>query len=159
MVATTLILVLLAPMFVTIGLVLKLSRPGAVFFRQTRIGRNGAFGMLRFGSWRHSPGLLSIDRTLEESGLAALPTLINVLRGELSLIGPPPHPADDRGLSTIDGRSALGFRPGLFSWQLLVAAGAVQMTIDEAKLRDAERGVGNDLKLMWYSARGALYRR
>jgi exopolysaccharide biosynthesis polyprenyl glycosylphosphotransferase len=112
-IVSALLLVALTPLLVAIAAVVKASSPGPVFFRQRRIGRDGReFTMLKFRSMREptgpirafvppdgcAPGGVELgDRRtplgswLRRASLDELPQLINVLRGEMSLIGPRPE--------------------------------------------------------------------
>jgi exopolysaccharide biosynthesis polyprenyl glycosylphosphotransferase len=114
--AAALLLLLLAPLLLTVAVAVKLSSRGPVFFRQTRIGRDGhTFEMLKFRSmrWEERKGaddnvlLLPSDlapggvegadrRTpfgtlLRRTSIDELPQLINVLKGDMSLVGPRPE--------------------------------------------------------------------
>lgn len=103
-------LLLLLPLFVPIALAIRLDSPGPVFFRQLRIGRSRPdrvelFYMIKFRSMRSDAEALSgpvwaqrddlritrVGRFLRRSRLDELPQLFNVLRGEMSLIGPRPE--------------------------------------------------------------------
>jgi polysaccharide biosynthesis protein PslA len=98
-------LVLLAPLFAVIGILIKLSSPGPVFFLQRRSGYNGVeFRIFKFrtmvtledGDWitqasKGDPRVTRIGRLLRRCNLDELPQLLNVLRGEMSIVGPRPH--------------------------------------------------------------------
>lgn len=100
------LLVTLTPLMLLIALAVKLDSPGPVLFRQSRGGRGSArFTMLKFRSmrWadccagtvaaarRDDPRVTGVGRLLRRTSLDELPQLINVLRGEMSLVGPRPH--------------------------------------------------------------------
>lgn len=106
MAVASLSLLAMAPLFAAIALAVKLSSPGPVLFRQTRIGQFGRqFEILKFRSmrenddgdtqWSVSAGtdhrVTTVGRILRPSHLDELPQLINVLRGEMSLVGPRPE--------------------------------------------------------------------
>jgi exopolysaccharide biosynthesis polyprenyl glycosylphosphotransferase len=121
-VAAAVLLALMAPLMAAIALAVKLTSPGPVLFRQPRIGRDGReFELLKFRSmaevgdsaswvqlldlearlWDRAPGgLEGTDRRtrlgafLRRHSLDELPQLINVLRGEMSLVGPRPERPD-----------------------------------------------------------------
>lgn len=111
----------LAPLFAAIALAIKLDSPGPVIFRQRRVGLGGrSFTLLKFRSMRcgadaakadlchlntygdarlfkmpDDPRVTRVGRFLRRSSLDELPQLLNVLRGEMSLVGPrPPLPAE-----------------------------------------------------------------
>jgi Undecaprenyl-phosphate glucose phosphotransferase len=103
---SSLALVVLSPLFLLIAALIKLTSPGPVFYRQERCGLNGrAFGMLKFRSMRtdaeqqtgavwarkDDPRCTPLGRFLRWSSLDELPQLINVLRGDMSLVGPRPE--------------------------------------------------------------------
>jgi lipopolysaccharide/colanic/teichoic acid biosynthesis glycosyltransferase len=106
-VVSLLTLVLLAPLFVALMAVLKLTGQGEVFFRQERVGAGGRlFGLYKFATMlRDSPstgsGLLTLaddprvlpfGRILQRTKLDELPQLLNILLGDMSIIGPRPQP-------------------------------------------------------------------
>ncbi|WP_298813370.1 sugar transferase [uncultured Roseibium sp.] len=99
-------LVLLMPLFVLIALSIKLTSRGPVFFRQQRYGLNGApFEVLKFRTMykkmcddsgvvqtvKNDPRVTPVGSFLRKSNFDELPQLINVLRGDMSLVGPRPH--------------------------------------------------------------------
>ncbi|MES0879869.1 sugar transferase [Roseibium sp. SCP14] len=99
-------LVLLFPLLAAIAVAIKLTSPGPVFFRQQRIGLNGTlFTILKFRTMHmhmcdtsgvlqtvtDDPRVTRIGRFLRKSNFDELPQLINVLIGEMSLVGPRPH--------------------------------------------------------------------
>jgi exopolysaccharide biosynthesis polyprenyl glycosylphosphotransferase len=99
------LLVLLSPLFALIALVIKLDSRGPVFFRHQRIGKDGEpFFLWKFRSMRlhtpayeHSPTsesdtrLTRLGRVLRRLSIDELPQLVNVLRGDMSLVGPRPE--------------------------------------------------------------------
>jgi exopolysaccharide biosynthesis polyprenyl glycosylphosphotransferase len=96
-------LVLGAPLFVIIALAVRFTSPGPVLFRQQRVGQRGReLEILKFrtlptcrgsdAEWSPPPeGISGLGRWLRTAGLDELPQLINVLRGEMSLVGPRPE--------------------------------------------------------------------
>jgi exopolysaccharide biosynthesis polyprenyl glycosylphosphotransferase len=143
----TFALVLVAPLLAAIALIVKLDSPGPVFYRQTRIGRDGKpFVMWKFrtmvdgadamkASLRElneadglfkiaaDPRITRVGRMLRRGALDELPQLINVLRGEMSLVGPRPLvPDDDDRITGLD-RRRLQLTPGMTGrWQILGSA-------------------------------------
>lgn len=105
-VASGLGLLLLLPLLVVMALLVKLSSRGPVFYLQARVGRDGSeFDMLKFRSMRsdaeassgpvwtteNDPRVTGIGRFLRRYSLDELPQLWNVLRGDMSLVGPRPE--------------------------------------------------------------------
>jgi lipopolysaccharide/colanic/teichoic acid biosynthesis glycosyltransferase len=99
-------LIVFAPLFVGIAIVIKATSPGPVFFRQKRYGyHNRRFWIFKFrtmytdrGDARgtqqttsNDPRITPIGRILRKSSLDELPQLINVFKGDMSLVGPRPH--------------------------------------------------------------------
>jgi len=95
-------LIVLSPLMVVIAAAIRLEDGGPVFFRQTRVGRNGAeFNCLKFRSMpvnssnvpKAAAGSLTITRVgrfIRRTNLDELPQLFNVLAGQMSLVGPRP---------------------------------------------------------------------
>jgi lipopolysaccharide/colanic/teichoic acid biosynthesis glycosyltransferase len=115
-----LVLVLGAPVFALLALALLLALGRPILFRQRRAGRHGApFTLLKFRSMREGTApdaarLGRFGRWLRASGLDELPQLVNVLRGEMSLVGPRPLPCDYTPLFSAAEAERLRVRPGLF---------------------------------------------
>ncbi len=99
-------LILLAPLFLVLAICIKLSSPGPVFFLQPRLGLNGKrFNVLKFRSMkshhttngivtqatRDDPRVTPVGRFMRRTSLDELPQFINVLKGEMSVVGPRPH--------------------------------------------------------------------
>ena len=99
-------LALMAPLFAVIALLIKLDSPGPVFFKQARVGQtNRMFRMLKFRSMytekcdrnghvstdRKDPRVTRFGQFIRRSSLDELPQIINILRGEMSFVGPRPH--------------------------------------------------------------------
>lgn len=98
-------LILLAPVFLVLAVLVRLDSPGPVFFVQERVGMNGRrFRMLKFRSMRadaerggpgwtveNDPRRTALGATLRRLSLDELPQLWNVFRGDMSLVGPRPE--------------------------------------------------------------------
>jgi exopolysaccharide biosynthesis polyprenyl glycosylphosphotransferase len=137
-------LVLLAPLFAVIAVLIKRSSPGPVFFRQTRVGRGATrFEIVKFRTMRSDaeerklelrdrnetrglfkisddPRITGIGRILRRTSLDELPQLINVLRGEMSLVGPRPLVVDEDEQVVGWYRGRLDLTPGMTgAWQIL----------------------------------------
>lgn len=122
----SLALVVLAPVFALIACILRFSGPGSVIYRGWRVGRDGRlFRMLKFrtmvpnaGRGREitvdrDPRVTRIGRLLRASKLDELPQLINILRGEMSLVGPRPESPHYVAHYTPEQRAVLTVRPGI----------------------------------------------
>jgi len=124
----------LAPLLLAVAIAVKLDSPGPVFFVQTRIGRgNKQFRMLKFRSMRvescdgaghastarDDDRITRVGRIIRSTSLDELPQLLNVLRGEMSVVGPRPHAlgsrAEDKLFWEIDSRywHRHAIKPGL----------------------------------------------
>jgi Undecaprenyl-phosphate glucose phosphotransferase len=101
-----LLVLLLSPLFALIALAIRLDSPGPVIFRQARRGWNGSvFTIYKFRTMRNEaaddegeeqarrddPRVTRIGRILRRTSLDELPQLFNVLKGDMSLVGPRPH--------------------------------------------------------------------
>ncbi|MFN4033336.1 MAG: sugar transferase [Fimbriimonadales bacterium] len=98
-------LLILAPLFVLIAALVRLDSPGSVFFAHERVGRGGRkFKVLKFRTMiadapkrgasitaGHDPRITRVGRILRQTKLDELPQLWNVLKGEMSLVGPRPE--------------------------------------------------------------------
>jgi exopolysaccharide biosynthesis polyprenyl glycosylphosphotransferase len=146
-VGSTLGIVFLSPLLLTIAAMIKLTSPGPVLFRQTRVGRGGhPFQMLKFrtmhdGADAQKPELSSLNeadglfkiaddpritpggRLLRRTALDELPQLFNVLRGQMSLVGPRPLVLEEDRLIQGWYRRRLSLTPGMTGdWQVFGAA-------------------------------------
>ena len=119
-------LVALSPVFGIVACWIKLTSPGSLFYRQMRVGKDGGqFQILKFRSMldRASPGLgitISGDTRVTPVGvvlrrykLDELPQLWNVLRGDMSLVGPRPELPNYVATYTEEQRQVLTVRPGI----------------------------------------------
>ena len=122
----TLALVAAAPVLLACACLVKVSSRGPVLFRQERIGRFGRpFNIMKFRTMRHGASGLAVTSTsdsrittvgrwLRATKLDELPQLINVIRGDMSLVGPRPEVAKYVALWPADARAEiLRLRPGI----------------------------------------------
>ena len=150
------ILFLLSPVLLTIALLIRLESPGPVLFRQRRVGRDGErFEVLKFRSMyqdaeqrkaefaalndvddgvmfkiRQDPRITRIGQVMRKYSIDELPQLLNVLRGEMSLVGPRPLIEPEAAALSEDWHARrLDLRPGLTGpWQI---SGRSDTTVEE----------------------------
>ena len=140
-----LLLLLLFPLFLVVGLLIKLTSPGPIFFIQERVGLNKRiFKMYKFRTMsidaekkqaelekmnevkgpvfkiKNDPRITAVGRFLRKTSIDELPQLMNVLRGEMSLVGPRPLPIRDyEGFNEDWHRRRFSVRPGITClWQI-----------------------------------------
>jgi lipopolysaccharide/colanic/teichoic acid biosynthesis glycosyltransferase len=120
-------IVLLSPVLLVIALLVRMDSPGPGLFRQVRIGRNGrSFRIYKFrtmidGAHRIAqnispdgdPRITRVGRVLRDWYLDELPQLFNVVKGDMSLVGPRPETPEYVDLYTSEERRVLKVRPGL----------------------------------------------
>jgi Undecaprenyl-phosphate glucose phosphotransferase len=126
------ILLVFSWLFPILALLVKLSSPGPVFFRQQRLGRdNKEFACWKFRSMRvnaeadtkqatkNDPRVTRVGAFLRKSNLDEMPQFFNVLMGQMSVVGPRPHPLrlNDQYRDIIDKYMVRHFvRPGITGW-------------------------------------------
>ncbi|CAH0315552.1 sugar transferase [Roseomonas sp. CECT 9278] len=114
-----LLLALLAPLLLGVAGAVRVALGAPVMFRQRRAGQHGRpFTVLKFRTLREGPGddaarMTALGRVLRALALDELPQLVNVLRGEMSLVGPRPLPLDYVALYSPRQALRLRLRPGL----------------------------------------------
>ncbi len=120
-------LILLSPLFIVLALLIMLESKGGVFYRQSRVGKDGKeFRIFKFRSMRvgaDAKGLLTVGsqdaritrvgRFIRAYKLDELPQLINVLMGDMSLVGPRPEVKKYVQLYTPEQRKVLRVKPGI----------------------------------------------
>lgn len=120
-------LVILAPLFIVLSVWIKIDSIGPVFYKQIRVGQNGKdFGLFKFRSMvvdADKKGLITVggrDPRITRSGyfirkykLDELPQLINVLVGDMSLVGPRPEVRKYVDLYTYEQQKVLSVKPGI----------------------------------------------
>ena len=143
-----LVLTLGSPIFILIGILVKLSSPGSIFYIQKRVGRNyREFGCIKFRTMyknadellpnllekyplmrqefekdfklRHDPRITKLGRFLRRSSLDELPQFFNVLKGEMSVVGPRPIFSNEINKYSVFMEEVISVRPGLTGlWQV-----------------------------------------
>ncbi len=144
-VVSSVLLVLSAPLFVVVAILIKWTSPGQVFFRQTRVGLNKRqFKIFKFRTMianaeqlqddllpmnemsgpvfkiKHDPRVTPLGRALRRTSIDELPQLLNVLKGDMSLVGPRPMSLRDYQLFDQDWqRRRFSVKPGITClWQI-----------------------------------------
>lgn len=170
------LLVILLPFFLLLALMIRLESPGPILFRQTRVGRWGElFTMWKFRSMyadaearkaellkqnemqggvifkmRDDPRVTRIGRIIRKTSIDELPQLWNVLKGDMSLVGPrPPVPSEVNEYSLAD-RRRLEVIPGITCiWQV---SGRSEIPFDQQVELDVEyiqsQSLWTDIKLL-----------
>jgi exopolysaccharide biosynthesis polyprenyl glycosylphosphotransferase len=172
------------PLFIMVAILIRLDSPGSVLFRQERMGKKlQPFSMLKFRSMysdktelppellrqnetngplfkmRRDPRVTPVGRWLRRTSLDELPQLINILRGEMSIVGPrPPLPRELAGFDTVQ-RLRLRVTPGLTGlWQV---SGRSELKFEEMVQLDmsyiANRSLWLDLKIMLKTVPSVLF--
>jgi len=143
-----LVLVALSPVIVLVALAIKLDSRGPVLFRCTRVGRGGRhLGMLKFRKMRvgvSGPPLTAanddrftrIGRLLARTKLDEIPQFWNVLRGEMSLVGPRPEDPRIVCLHREEFAKILRVRPGITGLSQLAFANEAQILAVDDRLHD-----------------------
>ncbi|TCC05607.1 sugar transferase [Kribbella soli] len=178
------IVAVLSPVLIGLALAVKLTSSGPVLFRQQRVGRAGAeFTMLKFRSMyvdaeerlsdlyalsdgngvifkmRNDPRMTPLGRWIRRFSLDELPQLFNVLRGDMSLVGPRPPLAEEVALYAADDSRRMLVKPGMTGlWQV---SGRSDLSWDESVRLDL-RYVDNwsmtlDLLILWKTVRAVFY--
>ena len=158
---TVFALLLLLPLLALIALLIRLDSPGPVLFIQRRVGKGGQeFPVYKFRSMfvdaeqrldsvlagnersgpvfkmRRDPRVTRVGRPLRRCSLDEVPQLLNVLRGEMSLVGPRPALPREVALYTPEQRGRLSVTPGLTGlWQV---SGRAELSFEQAVALDLE---------------------
>ena len=183
-VVSALALLFLAPILFSIGLIVRLDSPGPAVFRQRRVGLDGReFDMLKFRSMiidaeqhraeiahldvhgtgqlfkvKADPRVTRVGRLMRRYSIDELPQLFNVLRGEMSLVGPrPPLPAEVAAYGVV-ALPRLRVKPGLTGlWQV---SGRSDLSVEESvrlDLRYVENwSLAMDAMILWKTGRAVL---
>lgn len=179
-------LVVLSPVFLAVAVAVKLTSRGPVLFAQPRHGQGGRpFTMYKFRSMeadaalrqqelaalneqdgpafkiKHDPRVTPLGRWLRKTSLDELPQLWNVLRGDMSLVGPRPLPLHESDACSSWQRRRLEVTPGLTCiWQVMgrsTVSFAEWMRMDIRYIHS--RSISHDLKLLFKTISAVLYRK
>jgi lipopolysaccharide/colanic/teichoic acid biosynthesis glycosyltransferase len=171
------------PLFLFVTILIKLTSPGPIFFRHTRLGRHGkSFWLVKFRTMdvdaeerlrkdsqlreqfaasykiKGDPRITGLGDFLRKTSIDELPQLWHVLKGEMTLIGPRPIVPPELSKYTIYGKKLLAVKPGLSGlWQ---ACGRSDTTYAERVLMDMQyidhRCLSLDLRLLLFTAVAVL---
>jgi lipopolysaccharide/colanic/teichoic acid biosynthesis glycosyltransferase len=121
-VVASLLLVVLSPLLAVVALLVRVRLGSPVFFRQLRPGRDGrVFTLMKFRTMREGAGtdaerLTKLGRFLRRTSLDELPELVNVVRGDMSLVGPRPLLVEYLPLYSPEQARRHEVRPGVTGW-------------------------------------------
>lgn len=127
------VLVVVAPLMLIIPVLIKCASPGPIFYKGLRVGRGGRqFGMFKYRTMvvnadqvggastaDDDPRITRVGKMLRAFKLDELPQLINVLRGEMSFVGPRPEVQHYVDMFTKEERAILSVPPGITDWASL----------------------------------------
>lgn len=142
----------IAPLLATLVVGTRVITRGPGLCRRQRLGKDGiGFGQLALATRVRGlgPRASRWGRVMEETSLDMLPVFINVLRGDMSLVGPPPQRLPSPN-------APLKVRPGMVSWEVLVRSRCSVLTLEQARARDQERRLRHDLALFAHVVRMVL---
>jgi lipopolysaccharide/colanic/teichoic acid biosynthesis glycosyltransferase len=168
-VVSSLALLLSAPVLALAAVAIRRESPGAVIYRQRRIGLDGCtFDVLKLRTMVHGaehigPGLAinendaritRVGAFLRRTSLDELPNLVNVLRGEMSLIGPRPTLPAQVEQYTERQRGRLALRPGITGWAQVNGRASLPWSerIELDLFYIQHRSLALDLKILWRTA-------
>jgi sugar transferase EpsL len=162
-------LLLLAPLFAAVGLWVQLTMGSPILFRQVRPGLNGkSFTLLKFrtmaaerdggGEASDAERLTPLGKALRRTSLDELPELINVARGEMSLVGPRPLLVDYLPLYNPEQARRHEVRPGITGWAQVNGRNAI--TWEEKFRLDVwyvdHRSALLDLRILWMTVANVI---
>ncbi|HTD58306.1 MAG TPA: sugar transferase, partial [Solirubrobacteraceae bacterium] len=183
---TSIVLLAVSPLMIAVAIAVKLDTRGPVFFRQLRVGRHGLhFEMLKFRTMvrdaeslkssladrnqaltglfkiNDDPRVTRVGGFLRKTSLDELPQLLNVLRGDMSLVGPRPLILEEDSLVQGWQRRRLELLPGITGpWQLL---GPVRVSLWEMASIDnrylLDRSMWRDVTILLRTMRHVVARR
>jgi len=182
LVATSVGLIAVAPILALTALAIRLDSKGPILYRQVRVGRDGRpFHIFKFRSMvadadehkdtlrdlnevgegmfkiTEDPRVTAVGRVLRRTSLDELPQLFNVLRGEMSLVGPRPLVTDEDAQVLGLDRSRLHLTPGMTGpWQVLGSRVPMQEMVGIDYLYVASWSLWLDLKVLLRTARHVL---
>lgn len=165
-------LIVFSPILIAISLIIRAEMGSPVLFSQTRAGRNGEpFRMIKFRTMRDAINadgrplpdaerLTELGRLLRSSSLDELPELWNVLKGDMSLVGPRPLLMEYLPLYSVEQARRHEVRPGVTGWAQVNGRNAISW--EEKFALDVwyvdNRSLWLDLKIIWLTIRKVIKR-
>jgi len=165
-------LILFAPVFLLLAILIRRQMGSPVFFRQTRPGKDGQpFEMLKFRTMRDAIGpdgqplpdadrMTKLGQKLRSTSLDELPELWNVLKGEMSLVGPRPLLMEYLPLYSTEQARRHEVRPGVTGWAQINGRNAIsweqKFALDVWYVDN--RTLWLDFKIIWLTIRKVLAR-
>jgi len=173
---STITLIVLSPFLLLMAIAIKLESPGPAFYRAKRIGKKGtAFTCYKlrtmccnadelkaslraknerdgpFFKMSQDPRITQLGRVLRRYSFDELPQFWNVLKGDMSLVGPRPHPVDDFQKYDLEDFRRLDVKPGITGlWQVRARQDASFKTSMDLDLEYIESwGLWTDAKILW----------
>jgi exopolysaccharide biosynthesis polyprenyl glycosylphosphotransferase len=176
------LLLVSSPVFAVVAIAIKVTSRGPVYFVQERVGRDGkTFGMIKFRTMvngadqmldeltpdrgnavmfkmRDDPRVTSVGKYLRRFSLDELPQLINVIKGDMSLVGPRPPLVSEVSVYAADARRRLLVRPGITGpWQI---SGRSDLNWEETMRLDLyyveNWSIVGDLLILWKTLRAVI---
>ena len=130
-IAAVVLLLLMSPLLVCVGVIVRFKIGSPIFFRQSRPGKDGRpftiwkFRTMRDGTGTDAERLTTFGRWLRSTSLDELPELINVVRGEMSLVGPRPLLMEYLPRYTPEQMRRHAILPGITGWAQVNGRNAV----------------------------------
>lgn len=130
-------LLALSPILLLLAVLIKIASPGPIFFRQARLGKDGkVFRIYKFRTMHHNapvvknddgsmwtgkedPRIFTLGKILRKYSLDELPQFINVMEGDMSIVGPRPDLAEQRELYEDGQDRKLLMKPGITGWAMV----------------------------------------
>jgi len=186
LVVATIGLILVSPMLASVALAIRIDDPGPVIFRQKRVGRDGrSFTVLKFRSMivgaenrraehlasnintegllfklEHDPRITPVGAVIRRFSIDEVPQLVNVLRGDMSLVGPRPLPVDPDEFD-VSAQIRHKVAPGITGLWQVHGANALRYTdmVDLDLTYVTTRSMGLDLVLLARTLPAVVFRR
>ena len=162
-------LILLSPAFLAIAIFIKLDSPGPVFFRQQRVGKGGcSFRIFKFRSMivdaphrgtaltvRADKRTTRVGEFLRRTKLDELPQLVNVLAGDMSVVGPRPEVPEFMAFYTAEQRAIItSMRPGMTDYAAILFRDESSLLDQDADPVDIYRREIMPIKFVYYERYG-----